>query len=243
LSQNFNQDTLTEYLGIEVPFIEKEPIFEQYNLTPGSTSDLERIDALSVARQKAFYGLIAILICICVLIANVIFSLFDIFSVLALLLVFVGLPYFVLNANIKPKTTDLHIRLRTYFEDKKNWEYWVRKKQKDYWRSLDGHSFEHALASVLRKVGYVVDVSKAGGDGGIDLVLRKDGQVVAVQCKAHVKQIGPVVARELLGTMHHFGYTSGWLVSVSGFSGGVYDFVKDKPIKLVQLDEIISLLD
>ena len=128
-----------------------------------------------------------------------------------------------------------------YIADMLAFNYWQQLQDKTYWESLDGHQFEDAVASLYRKQGYHAVVSKAGGDGGIDIVLTKDNRRIAVQCKAHNKPVGPAVARDLYGTMTGQGYKEGILVSTHGFTKGVYDFVQDKPISLVTLYDILRM--
>ncbi len=139
------------------------------------------------------------------------------------------------------KNTELH---KKFFEYKKQldlYNYWLQMNSINYWMNLDGHKFEEAVARVYRKHGYIAKVSKQGGDGGIDITLTKGNQRIAVQCKAHKKPVGPAVARDLFGTMDHFGFSDGILVSRNGFTVGVYEFVKDKPIKLVNLNNIMEM--
>ncbi|NLF83797.1 MAG: restriction endonuclease, partial [Candidatus Gastranaerophilales bacterium] len=87
------------------------------------------------------------------------------------------------------------------------------------------------------------DVTKGSGDAGIDIILEKDGEKYCVQCKAHKKPVGPAIVRELYGAMHSAGIRQGILVCLGGFTSGVYDFVKDKPIKLVDIDDVIKMVN
>ncbi len=51
-------------------------------------------------------------------------------------------------------------------------------------RALSWARFETLVAEAYRRQGYAVSrVSGNGPDGGVDLVLRKDGNTVLVQCK------------------------------------------------------------
>ena len=70
-------------------------------------------------------------------------------------------------------------------------------------RTIDWFQFEQLVAMVYRKQGYAVD--RRGGanpDGGIDLVIEKDGMRTAVQCK-HWKtwDVGVKAVREFLGAL------------------------------------------
>lgn len=139
------------------------------------------------------------------------------------------------------KNTELHKRYEIYLDAVKAFEYWQTVNTLDYWMNLNGHQFEEAVASAFRRIGYSAKVSKQGGDGGIDIVLKKDSECIAVQCKAHKTPIGPSVVRDLYGTMQHFGYKQGMLVSRSGFTGGTIDFSLGKNIQLVSLTQLLTI--
>lgn len=139
------------------------------------------------------------------------------------------------------RNTDLH---KKYFEYQKQldfYNFWICMNDIDYWMNLDGHEFEEAVAVVYRKKGYEAVVSKQGGDKGIDIILTRENKKIAVQCKAHNKPVSPSVVRDLYGTMNHFGYSEGILVSRNGFTVGVYEFAKDKPIELVNLNNLMDM--
>jgi len=91
------------------------------------------------------------------------------------------------------------------------------------------------------RLGYHAEVTTASDDKGVDNWLNTNLGKEIVQCKAHQKAVGPAVARELYGTLMHFKAPAATLVSISGFTKGVYDYVRDKPIKLMSLPEIIAL--
>lgn len=115
-------------------------------------------------------------------------------------------------------------------------------KKKHFWQSLSGVDFEHALGRVFQNNGYGVELTSAVGDGGVDLYLKDlDGKEVIVQCKAHGKPVGVGAARDLYGTLHAEKVEYAILASVSGFTAGVHAFIEGKPIKLLDLDEIIEM--
>ncbi len=119
-------------------------------------------------------------------------------------------------------------------------QWWVRT-QEQFWRSLSGVGFERELASLYKRTGIKATLTPASGDGGVDIWLDyPDGKVI-VQCKAHRSPIGPSVARELHGTLKHFGAKGAVLASTSGFTRGVWEFSRGKPIKLLGLKEIIEM--
>ena len=116
-----------------------------------------------------------------------------------------------------------------------------RRKFEDYWMSLSGIGFEREMANVLRALGYRVKSTPSSGDEGVDLILRRPGETIVVQCKAHQNPVGPATARELFGSMIHFKADRAILACTGGFTRGVKEFVRDKPIDLVAVSELARL--
>jgi Holliday junction resolvase len=118
---------------------------------------------------------------------------------------------------------------------------WWLRTQKEFWMSLSGKQFEAELAGVFRKAGFRAELTAASGDKGVDIWLYTERGKEIVQCKAHSGPIGPAVARELYGTLQHFGAPAAILASTSGFTKGVRAFARNKPIVLMDLSDIIAL--
>lgn len=107
---------------------------------------------------------------------------------------------------------------------------------------LDGRSFELLCAMYFERLGYTVELTPTVGDGGVDLVLRRDQEYVLVQCKRHARPAGEPVLRDLYGTLVHFGATSGVVCSSSGFTPAARSWARDKALKLVDGNEILTAL-
>ena len=109
-----------------------------------------------------------------------------------------------------------------------------------WWQSLDGRRFELELAQLFTKRGYEVEWLGKAGDGGVDLILKKSNTAIIAQCKAHKRPIGPAAVRDLYGTLLHRNGKEAWLISVSGFSNAALSFAQQKPIRLLDIAEIIT---
>ncbi len=87
-------------------------------------------------------------------------------------------------------------------------------------RSIDWYQFEKLVALLYRKLGYTVD--RRGGanpDGGIDLVIQKDGQRSAVQCKQwKTWNVGVKAVREFLGALTDARMQKGVFITLSGYT-------------------------
>jgi restriction system protein len=111
-------------------------------------------------------------------------------------------------------------------------------------RELPWKRFEDLLGEAYRRQGYQVQETLGeGADGGVDVVLRRDGAVTLVQCKRWKGRPVPVqTVRELFGVLHDRGAASAKLVATSRFTPEAIAFAQGKPIELVDSDAILQLL-
>ena len=118
----------------------------------------------------------------------------------------------------------------------------ARQKQKrSYWERLDAYAFETATAEVLELHGFRAEVTRGSGDRGVDIHVRRDSHYGVVQCKARASSVGPHTVRDLYGTMHDFGADFGVVVSLNGFSEGAVSFAVNKPVFLVDVDDLVKM--
>ena len=62
---------------------------------------------------------------------------------------------------------------------------------------MSGDDFEYFCADILRGNGFKnVEVTKASGDHGIDVLAKKDGVKYAIQCKRYSKPVGNKAVQE-----------------------------------------------
>lgn len=109
---------------------------------------------------------------------------------------------------------------------------------------LDWKAFEELVAEAFRRRGYrVVENSAAGPDGGVDVRLRKDGELVLVQCKQwRASSVGVKIVRELYGVMAGEGAAKGIVVSSGNFTSEAKAFAKGKPLELLEGPELFALV-
>jgi HJR/Mrr/RecB family endonuclease len=117
----------------------------------------------------------------------------------------------------------------------------VLREKEQFWRSLDGISFERELGQLFRKLGYQVTTTSHTADGGVDLILERSGQRIVVQCKSHASKVGIGTARELVASIIDFRAQKGILAVTSGVTRPVADYVKGRNIEIYDLHHIISL--
>ena len=110
---------------------------------------------------------------------------------------------------------------------------------------LDWFQFEKLMEAVYQQQGYAVE--RRGGanpDGGIDLVLSKDGIRSAVQCK-HWKswKVGVKQIRELLGALADSGIQNGIFVTLQQYTPPARTCADRNHIQLVGQSELMLMLE
>jgi restriction system protein len=69
---------------------------------------------------------------------------------------------------------------------------------------MSGAEFEEFVAAQLRIAGYSVTPTASTGDYGVDLIAKKDGARMAVQCKRLAKSVGVAAVQQVVsGAAHH----------------------------------------
>lgn len=98
---------------------------------------------------------------------------------------------------------------------------------------LSWRDFEHLVGEAFRQRGFAVTETAAGPDGGVDLELRRDGELHLVQCKRwRARQVGVEIVRELYGVMSARGAVGGYVVSSGTFSTEARRFAEGRNIEL-----------
>jgi Restriction endonuclease len=109
------------------------------------------------------------------------------------------------------------------------------------WIRMSGLDFEKAITRILRTRGLDARVTKASGDGGVDIEVFVDGRLdTVIQCKRYKSACGPSVVRELYGAMLHAGAARAVLICLGGFSGAAKEFTVGKTIRLVDSKQLIE---
>ena len=82
-----------------------------------------------------------------------------------------------------------------------------------------------------------------GPDGGVDLVLRKNGEKLLVQCKHwRIERVGVKVVRELFGVVAAENASGGIAVSSGTFTQEAMDFARGKPLELINGAELTKMI-
>lgn len=105
----------------------------------------------------------------------------------------------------------------------------------DALNGMSWQQFERLVGEAFRLQGYrVVETGGGGADGGIDLVLNKDGEKHLVQCKQwRALRVGVDVVRELYGVMAAEGAAGGFVVTSGRFTDEARKFAEGRNVHLI----------
>lgn len=101
--------------------------------------------------------------------------------------------------------------------------------------NMSWQQFEALVGEAFRRKGYAVAETGGGGaDGGIDLVLKKEGETFLVQCKQwKAYKVSVTTVRELYGVMAAEGATGGFVVTSGEFTDEARAFAVGRNIELL----------
>lgn len=112
-------------------------------------------------------------------------------------------------------------------------------------RSLSWQDFERLVGEAYRRQGYAVEeIGGSAPDGGVDLVLHRQGSKVVVQCKRwRYAQVGVGRIREFYGVTVAEKAERGIVVTTGTFTSDAVAFARGKPLELVdgeRLEELVA---
>lgn len=110
--------------------------------------------------------------------------------------------------------------------------------------ALGWRQFELLVGEAFRRQGYAVEETGQGGaDGGIDLILRRDGRRTLVQCKQWRRYRVPApVVREMFGLLGHHHADAVLVVALGNFTADARRFAAGKPIRLIGGETLLRMI-
>ena len=159
-------------------------------------------------------------------------------------------PYKFLDKGqeIKRKYINIDIENR-YFEYKKavnEFNDYQERCSRAFWEDLNGLDFEKEVAKLYKRLGYETTLTPATADGGIDIILRKNGRRIAVQCKHHKNPVGPNDVRALQGVVVAQKFDSGVFISLNGYTPTVRQEIRSTSdnvkIELLELNNLVVMM-
>jgi restriction system protein len=116
--------------------------------------------------------------------------------------------------------------------------------------AMSWEDFEHLVAQLFEwefsKDGVEVNVTRASRDRGVDAILfdpdpLRGGKYV-LQAKRYTRTVDVSAVRDLYGTVMNEGANRGILITTASFGPDAYEFIKDKPLSLVDGPNLLQML-
>lgn len=112
--------------------------------------------------------------------------------------------------------------------------------------NMDGLEFERLIYNLFVKLGFRAQITKASGDGGVDIVANYEGLLFKglylIQCKRWKGKVGEPELRDLYGTVISENALKGILITTSSFSRQAEEFSRGKNLELIDGSKLSELL-
>ena len=111
--------------------------------------------------------------------------------------------------------------------------------------NLDPYQFEQLVARMFEGLGYHATVTPQAKDGGKDVVLHKDGQMIYVECKQWRKTVGVEIVRAAHSVVHTDRADFGFVVTSQTVSADAREYGRRVQPRIYCIDgpHLVSLLN
>jgi restriction system protein len=103
---------------------------------------------------------------------------------------------------------------------------------------MSGVEFEEFVAAQLRTVGWSVTHTASTGDYGVDLIAKKDGIRMAVQCKRLAKAVGVAAVQQVVSGALQHGCNQTVVVTNQGFTKAARRLASTHRCRLVGREQV-----
>ncbi len=113
------------------------------------------------------------------------------------------------------------------------------------WRQMTDREFEFEIGKVYSRLGYQIKVTKRSGDGGVDVIAKKDNETIYIQCKHYGENthLGAPELQAFWGCCSGNGIHKGVMVCTSSLTKDARAFankLKGK-LEIVGMKELLVL--
>jgi hypothetical protein len=162
-------------------------------------------------------------------------------------LICVGIPMLLFKAAEKlyyiylERNSASYIGVKKYEDDREKFDYWKIRRDENYWRLLDGLSFEKEMMNVLFKLGYSAKSEIKENETGKAYVITKNGEDALLLCNTS-KAIEGYSSMETLLKEQSEKFSKILLVSSNPFPPGFEKRTKGYQVDLISLKELVEMV-
>lgn len=107
-----------------------------------------------------------------------------------------------------------------------------------YIDKMNPYEFEVLVGAHFDKLGYRVRQTPKSGDYGVDLLLEKNGDKIAVQVKRYSGKVGNKAVQEVVAGMHYYKCNRGMVVTNSYYTLQAEKMAKECDVELWNRDKL-----
>lgn len=108
--------------------------------------------------------------------------------------------------------------------------------------NMNGRTFEQFLHALYTKLGYQSTLTRTSGDYGADLILKKDGLIIAVQAKHSKNKISISAVQEIIGAKKYYQATKTAVVTNNYFTKPAQNLAEANNVELIDRTKLASLI-
>lgn len=113
----------------------------------------------------------------------------------------------------------------------------IRKNRNKRMDTLEGYEFEYYCAGLLEDCGFSeVEVTRASGDFGVDILAQKEGVTYAIQCKRYNEPVGIRAVQEIYFGRDYYDCMVGCVMTNQYFTQPAVDAAQKLKILLWDRD-------
>jgi restriction system protein len=126
----------------------------------------------------------------------------------------------------------------------KRWLRWLRFKRIGAYRinQMSGLEFEQFLQDLFVRLGYEVELTKASGDFGADLILHGEDSVV-IQAKRYDSNVSLAAIQEVYAAKAYYGTDEAWVITNSQYTKSAQILAEACDVRLIDGLELFDILD
>lgn len=111
-------------------------------------------------------------------------------------------------------------------------------------QTIHWREFEYFVADLFTELGYKAQVAQQTVDGDKDIILKKGRLKAIVECKRYKENnnISVKLIRQFHSVIMDTHSDRGYFVTTSDFTKEAYRYVEDKPIELINGENLMDLI-
>lgn len=109
--------------------------------------------------------------------------------------------------------------------------------------SISGVEFENLLEVLFNSLGYVVLQTKASGDQGADLILKKNNVTYTIQAKRYSSSVGNSAVQEAIAGKHYYDTDIAMVVTTNFFTPHAVSLAEKSNVILWDRDKLLSAIE